>query len=312
MKKKITLVCPCFNEEENIELLVHKIDEVTLPLKERYDFEVLFIDNHSSDKTPLILKKMASERRDVKVILNARNFGHIRSPFYGITQSSGDATILMATDFQDPPELIVEFIKKWEEGFPVVMGVKKDSHETFLFFAVRKFYYNLISKISDIELVKNYTGFGLYDKKVIQILRGIKDHYPYFRGIISELGFPSAKVYFTQPLRRRGFSKNNLYTLYDMAMLGITSHSKIPLRIATFSGFIFSFLFLLISLGYLGAKLVFWEKFAFGLAPLIIGIFLVASVQLFFIGILGEYIGFIHNQLLQRPLVIEKERINFD
>ncbi len=259
-----------------------------------------------------ILKGIAGKDQNVKIIVNTRNFDHIRSPYYGLLQGKGEATVMIYADLQDPPSLIPEFIKKWEEGFKIVLGVKTQSEETFLMFAVRKFYYNLVGRLSEIELVSNFTGFGLYDQKIIQILREINDPYPYFRGLICDLGFESAKIEYVQKRRKRGITKNNFYILYDMAMLGITNHSKIPLRLAAMLGFLMSGISLCIGIGYLVAKLIFWERFEAGMAPVLVGLYFLASVLLFFIGILGEYIGAIHTQILKRPLVIEKERINFD
>ena len=308
--KLISVVTPCYNEEENVEAIYKQLKEVFMKLPE-YSYEHIFIDNASSDQTVSILKSLAKKDKNIKIIVNARNFGHIRSPYYGILQANGEAVISIVADLQDPPELIFEFIKKWEDGYKVVIGIKKESEESPFFFAIRNLYYNLIGKISEIPLVKNYTGFGLYDKFVIETLRKIDDPYPYFRGLICDLGFERAEIKYVQPVRKRGFTKNNLYTLYDIAMLGITNHSKIPLRLATFLGFILAILSLIIAGIYFIYKLIMWENFAAGTAPLVIGLFFFTSVQLFFIGIIGEYIGAIHTQVLKRPLVVEKERINF-
>jgi glycosyltransferase involved in cell wall biosynthesis len=308
--KMLSVVTPCYNEEGNIELLYQKVKEVMSTLK-NYSYEHIFIDNASQDKTVEILKEIAVTDKNVKIIVNARNFGHIRSPYYALLQASGDAVISVVADLQDPPELIPEFVKKWEEGYKIAIGVKANSEESPIFFAVRKMYYNLIGKLSEIELVKNFTGFGLYDKKVIEILREINDPYPYFRGLICDIGFDRAEIKYIQPSRKRGFTKNNLYTLYDIAMLGITNHSKVPLRLATMLGFGLAVVSLLIALGYFIYKLIFWKSFNLGTAPLVIGLFFFSSVQLFFLGILGEYIGSIYTQVLKRPLVVEKERINF-
>jgi glycosyltransferase involved in cell wall biosynthesis len=307
---RVTVVSPCYNEEGNVEELFQRVEAVFASLP-GYQFDYIFIDNASKDRTVEVLKAMAKNDQRVKIIVNSRNFGHIRSPYYGLLQGTGEAVIYLASDLQDPPELIPDFIKKWEEGYKVVWAVKAQSHETPLMFLTRKLYYEMISKLSEIELVKNATGFGLYDQRVIEILREIDDPYPYARGLISEIGFEVAKIPFVQPRRKRGITKNNFYTLYDIAMLGITNHSKVPLRLATMAGFCLSFLSLLVAMGYLVAKLIFWETFTLGLAPLIIGIFFFSSVQLFFIGILGEYIGSIYTQVLKRPLVVEKERVNF-
>lgn len=311
--KKISLVSSCYNEEENIELLYTKVKEQTDAFRDKYEFEYILIDNCSTDGTEKKLRELASKDECVKIILNARNFGHIRSPYYGITQAQGDAIIYLASDLQDPPELIKDFIEKWEEGFKIVLGKKTKSEESFPLFLIRSIYYELISRIADDDtnLVKNCTGFGLYDKKVIDIIKEIDDPYPYLRGLICEVGFEKAFVEFKQPLRKNGITKNNFYTLYDNAMAGIVKHSKVPLRLMTFLGFGFSFLSLTVAVLYLILKLVFWDKFGFGLAPLIISIFFLASVQLFCMGVLGEYIGAIYTRVNKKPVVVEKERINF-
>lgn len=309
--KLISIVTPCYNEEENVEELYTQIKEVFATLPE-YRYEHIFIDNASSDKTVSLLKTLAEKDPNVKIIVNARNFGHIRSPYYGMLQAKGDAVVLMASDLQDPPQLIFDFIKKWEEGFKVVVGVKPTSKETFIMSAIRKAYYHFIARIADINVIKNFTGFGLYDRKVIDILHQLDDVYPYFRGVISEIGFPIAEVPFHKPPRKRGITKNNFFTLYDMAILGITNHSKIPIRLATMGGFLLSGMSLVIAVIFLFLKLVLWNHFPMGIAPVLIGIFFFASIQLFFIGILGEYILSIHTQVLKRPLVVELERINFE
>lgn len=308
--KTISIVTPCFNEEENVLELYTQVKAVFAEMPD-YTYEHIFIDNASKDNTVAILKDIAKNDPNAKVIVNSRNFGHIRSPYHALLQAQGDAAILLVADLQDPPDMIKDFIAKWEEGYKVVLGVKSQSHESPAMFAIRKMYYNFINRVSEIELTKNNTGFGLYDKKIIEILREVNDPYPYFRGLISDIGFESYKIEYVQPVRKRGITKNNFYTLYDIAMLGITNHSKIPLRLAAMLGFFMSALSLLVAFGYLFAKLIFWNYFSLGTAPLIIGLFLFSSVQLFFIGIIGEYIGSIHTQVLKRPLVVEKERINF-
>jgi glycosyltransferase involved in cell wall biosynthesis len=308
--KRISVVTPCYNEEENVEEIYRQIKAVCAKLP-AYDYEHVFIDNASSDNTVALLKKIAEQDKHVKIIVNARNFGHIRSPFYGMLQATGDAVVLIAADLQDPPELIKDFVQQWEAGFKVVVGVKPASHEAFPMAAIRRAYYDLITKIADMRLIKNFTGFGLYDRSVVDVLSKIDDAYPYFRGLISEIGFPVAQVPFTQPTRARGITKNNFYTLYDMALLGITTHSKLPIRVATMGGFILSVLSLLTATIVLGLKLAFWNHFAMGVAPILIGMFFLAAIQLFFIGILGEYVLSIHTQTLKRPLVVESERVNF-
>jgi len=307
----ISIVTPCFNEEDNVEDVYRRVREIVTSLT-GYQYEHIFIDNASTDKTVAILKAIARDDHNVKIIVNSRNFGYIRSPYYGLLQAHGDAVIYLVADLQDPPEMVRDFIRKWEEGYKIVLGVKTRSEESAVMFAIRKMFYSFIGKVSEIKLTKNNTGFGLYDKRIIEILREINDPYPYFRGLISEIGFDTAIVEYTQPERKRGITKSNFYKLYDLAMLGITNHSKVPLRVATMLGFLLSALSLLVALGYLIAKLVLWNWFSMGMAPLVIGLFFFASVQLFFIGIIGEYVGSIHTQVLKRPLVIERERVNFD
>jgi len=245
--------------------------------------------------------------------VNTRNFGHVRSPYYAFLQASGDAVMSCVADLQDPPELIPQFVKKWEEGYKVVIGVKRGSKESWLMSRTRKLYYGLVTRLSsDVELVHNFTGFGLYDREVIEQFRSTDEQYPYFRGLVCDFGYERAEIDYLQPARTRGRTKNDFFSLYYIAMLGITNHSKVPLRIATMAGFAISMLSLLVALGYLIAKLMFWNELQLGTAPLLMGIYFFGAVQLFFIGILGEYIGAIHTQVHKRPLVVEKERINFD
>ena len=309
-QKKLSIVSGCFNEAGNVEELVARAAKVMATLSQ-YDYEQIIIDNASTDGTQEILRKLAAGNPRLKVILNARNFGHIRSPYHGMMQGVGDAVIYMASDLQEPPELISDFVKKWEEGAKAVVGIKDSSDESPLFFAVRRLYYRLVEGLADTKTIQNFTGFGLYDRVIMEYCRGLKDPYPYFRGLIAEVGLPVERVSYHQPLRTRGFTKNNLYTLYDIAMLGITNFSKVPLRLAAMLGFATALLCLLVAVAYLAYKILFWNNFPVGTAPLVIGLFFFASVQLFFIGILGEYIGAIHTQVLKRPLVVEKERINF-
>lgn len=309
--KLISIVTACYNEEENIIEIYRQVKDVFSGL-EGYSYEHIFIDNASGDNTVSILKDIARKDKNVKIIVNARNFGHIRSPYYGLFQARGDAMVLIAADLQDPPFLIKDFIKKWEEGFKIVIGIKSKSEENPIAFVIRKIYYNLIKKFSEIEQIENFTGFGLYDRKFIDTLKQLDEYYPYFRGIITEIGFEIAEIEFIQPKRKKGKSKNSFYALYDMAMLGFVSYSKVPLRIAIFIGFILSILNLLVAFFYFIYKIIFWKSFQLGIAPLVIGIFFFFSVQLIFIGIIGEYIGAIYTQIKKRPLVVEKERINFD
>ena len=309
--KKISIVTACYNEEENVEALYREVKSIMEKSLKNYSYEHLFIDNCSSDKTVDILRKIAKEDKNVKVIVNSRNFGHVRSPVHGLLQADGDAIISLVADFQDPPEMIVDLVTKWEEGNDTVLAIKKNSKENRILFKLRTWYYNLLSRLSEVKIYKNFTGFGLYSKKVMNEIRKIPDPYPFFRGIIAEVGYKVAQIEYNQPIRRKGFSKNRLYTLYDMAILGIICNSKIPLRFAVFMGAISSFLSAMIGFGYFIAKILFWDQIILGIAPLIITASFMFSILLFFIGVIGEYIGAIYTQVLNRPLVHEKERINF-
>ncbi|MBI5839246.1 MAG: glycosyltransferase family 2 protein [Chloroflexi bacterium] len=308
-KKTISIITPCFNEEDNIQEIYDRIKQVMEGFD--YNYEHIVIDNASTDRTVELLRRLAAQDKRVKVIINTRNFGHIRSPYYALLQASGDAVIGIASDLQDPPEKIPEFIHKWEEGYKVVIGVKTHSQESGLFYFLRSLYYRVLRNLSDVHLIDNFTGFGLYDQRVVEILRSFNDPYPYFRGLIADIGYDIAEIEFTQPLRKRGISKNNFYTLYDLAMLGIVSYTKIPLRLATMLGFLSAAVSFLVGLVYLVYKLIDWQNFSLGLAPVVIGLFFLGSVQLLFLGIVGEYIGSIYTLAVRRPLVIEKERINF-
>jgi glycosyltransferase involved in cell wall biosynthesis len=308
-KKLISIVTPCYNEQDNIEELYRRIAAVMAV--QPYEYEHICIDNCSTDSTVKKIKVLAATDKRLKLIVNSRNFGHIRSPFYGILQASGDACVLIASDLQDPPEIIEEFIQKWEQGYKTVLAVKPTSEESSAMFGLRKLYYRIITKISEVPLIQNATGAGMFDRKIIDILRTVQDPYPYFRGLLSEIGFPIAVVPFNQPRRQHGITKNNFYSLYDIAMLGITNHSKIPLRLMAMSGFLLAILSLLVALLFFVAKLLYWDSFQLGTAPILIGIFFFGAIQAFFIGILGEYIASIHTQVRKMPLVIEFERINF-
>ena len=309
--KTITVITPCYNEEGNVRELYERVRAAIIAAGD-YRYEHIFIDNASRDNTLGQLKTIATQDKNVKVIRNTRNFGHVRSPMHALYQSSGDAVIFIVADLQDPPEMIVDLIRRWEEGYAVVIGIKAESDEHRLMFWTRKRYYKLVDRLSGIETVQNFTGFGLYDRKVVEIVKQFDDPYPYFRGMISEIGMPHFEIPYHQPQRKRGFTKNNLYSLYDLAMLGITNLSKVPLRMVTFAGFVCSFLCVLLSLAYLIYKLIFWNRFSAGIAPLVIGVFFFMSLQMIFIGILGEYIGTIHTLVQRRPLVIEQERVNFE
>lgn len=310
VRKLISIVTPCYNEEANVDELYARIAAVmaTLP----YDYEHICIDNCSTDSTVAKLKEIAASDKRLKIIVNARNFGHIRSPYHAILQSRGDACVLIASDLQDPPEMIAEFVEKWEQGFKTVLAIKPESDESSLMFGLRKAYYRLVTRISEVKLIPNATGAGLFDRQVVDILRSIKDPYPYFRGLLCEIGFPIATVPFRQPRRQRGVTKNNFYTLYDIGMLGIINHSKVPLRLMAIGGFLVAILSLLIAGLFLLAKLLFWNSFQIGLAPVLIGVFFFGGIQAFFIGFVGEYIGSIHTQVRDMPLVVEMERVNFD
>lgn len=312
MKKLISVMTPCYNEEDNIEDLYSQVKTIFENQLSGYDYEHVFIDNCSKDRTVDILKMLARKDPKVKIIVNARNFGFVRSSYYGLIQPDGDAVIFLMADLQDPPSLIVDFVTKWEEGYKVVQGVRKNSRESFVLFKVKKLYYYVLSRISDVELTRDSTGFGLYDKCVIQSLRKIDDPYPYFKGLISELGFEIAEVEYVSAARKRGVSSANFFMLYDFALLGITSHSRVPIRVATMAGFVMAILSLFVAIAYLVAKLINPNFLPIGIASLHITLFFFSSVQLFFIGLIGEYIGLIHLRSLKRPLVVERERVNFD
>lgn len=311
-KKLISILIPTYNEEENVELMYQSlINLYNKQLKNKYNIEIIFIDNYSIDRTREKIEKLCHKDKRVKAIFNARNFGQIRSPFYGLLQTNGNCAIIIPADFQDPPEKIIDFIKEWENGYKIVIGKKIKSKENFLMFLIRSIYYNLMKKISETEQIKHFTGFGLYDKEFIKVLRKLEDPFPYLRGIVSELGFKRKEIEYVQQKRRAGKTKNNWFSLYDVAMLGITSYSKIVLRLATFIGFIIAGISLLIALYYLIMKLIFWDRYPLGTAPIIISIYFLGAVQLFFIGLLGEYILNINIRIMKRPLVIEERRINF-
>lgn len=311
-KKLISVVTPCYNEQDNVEFLYTEVKEIFDGL-ENYEYEHIFIDNDSQDKTLSLLENMARKDLRVKIIVNARNFGFVRSLYHGLLQGTGDAVVLIFADLQDPPALIIDFLQRWEQGYQVVKGIKISSQENPLVYSIRRFYYYLVSVLAEeVELTSNFTGFGLYDKQVIEALRLIDDPYPYLKGLISEVGFKSAKIEYHQKVRKRGKSSFNFYRMYDLAMLGITTYSNFPLRLATIIGFALSLLSFLVGLVTLILKLLFWNLFPIGIAAIIIGLFLFSSVQLFFIGILGEYIGLINRRSLKRPLVVERKRVNFD
>jgi glycosyltransferase involved in cell wall biosynthesis len=307
--KKISIVSPTFNEEGNVELLYQRINDVMAV--QNLDYEIIFIDNASTDNTVGILRRLASRDKRVKLIINATNFGHIRSPYYGLLQTNSDASVLIASDLQDPPELLGSLIEEWERGAPIVLAVKSTSDESWPWRMFRRVFYKVMSKLAQAPLVRNATGAGLFDKKVIDQLKVLEDPYPYFRGLVTELGFPVATVEFHQPLRHSGKTKNNWITLYDIAILGLTTHGGAAIRLISLFGFLVAILSFLASLVYFVAKLLFWESFELGLAPLILGVFFFGSVQVFLLGILGEYLSSIQRRIRKLPLVIEAERVNF-
>lgn len=309
--KTISIVTPCFNEEENVEELYERTRAVIASLGQ-YRYEHIFIDNASTDRTVAVLKRLAAADSNVKILVNARNVGHIRSPMYALRQATGDCTVMMAADLQDPPEMVRHLVREWENGYFAVVGVKRSSEENALMFWVRKRYYRLMRRLSCVETFENFTGFGLYDRRVVDLIKAMDDPYPYFRGMIAEIGLPHKKILYDQPSRKRGITANNFYTLYDIGMLGIINYSKVPLRLAVFAGFAGAAGSFLAGLGYLVYKLLFWNRFSVGMAPLVIGIFLLGSIQLVFMGVVGEYVGAIYTQVQHRPLAVELERVNFE
>lgn len=309
--KTISIVTPCYNEQDNVEELYRQVRDVMTSVG-RYSYEHIFIDNCSQDETVPILRRLAAVDPNVKIIINARNFGHIRSPMHALLQARGDAVLLIVADLQDPTSLIPTFIEAWEAGSYMVLGIKRSSEENSLMFFLRKQYYRVAERLSSIESFQNFTGFGLYDRKVLEFVRSFGDPYPYFRGMLAEIGLPYRKIYYDQPRRKFGITKNNWYTLYDIGMLGIINHSKVPLRLATFVGFAGAAVSFLVAMVYLVLKLLFWNTFGFGLAPMLVGIFFLASIQMLFLGVIGEYIGAIYTQVQNRPYAVELDRINFE
>lgn len=312
MKKKITVMTPCFNEEGNVEEVYKQVKAEFLSLSEKYDYEHLFIDNCSTDRTKDILRKIAEQDKNVKCIFNAANFGAIRSPYYGLCHSTGDAVIYIVADLQEPPALIPKMLENWEQGSKIVACVNDKRKENPILFQLRKLFYKLLNVMSETPLIENYNGFGLYDKSFVSILRTINDPYPYLRGLVAEYGNNISIINFIKPKRLRGKSSYNFYRLYDFAMVGFVNYSKVPLRLACFTGFIVGCLSLIVAFVYFIYKLLYWDSFQLGSAPLVVGLFFIASVQLFFLGVVGEYVGSILTQVKNRPLVIEEERINFD
>ena len=310
--KKISIVTACYNEEENVIELINRVRKVMEFHSTKYDYEHIFIDNASEDTTVELLKSEANRDGRIKIIVNSRNFGHVRSPSYALLQAEGDAIISLVADLQDPPEMITDFLEKWEDGNDIVIAVKIKTEETGFMSIVRSVYYSVLHKLSEVRTFKNFTGFGLFDKKVILALRQMSDPYPFFRGMLAEVGYKVYELPYNQPGRVRGITKNNFYSLYDMGVLGIISNSKIPLRLAIFIGAISATLSFLVGLVYLVLKLIYWNEMSIGIAPLMIIVSFMLSILLFFLGLIGEYVGAIYTQVLNRPLVFVKERVNFD
>lgn len=308
---KISVMIPCYNEIENVRPMSEAIVSLFENQLSDYEYELLFIDNNSTDGTREELRQICANNNKIRAILNAKNFGQFNSPYYAMLQTTGDCTISLCCDFQDPVELIPEFVKKWEEGFRIVVGVKSSSKENCVVYLLRTIYYKLIKKFSDVEQIEHFTGFGLYDKSFIEVLRKLKDPTPFLRGIVAELGYKVTQIEYEQQKRRAGKTHNNWYSLYDAAMLSFTSYTKIGLRIATFMGIGCSIMSAGLAVVYLILKLVYWNRFTAGMAPILIGMFFLGAVQLFFIGFIGEYVLSINQRVMNRPLVIEEERINF-
>ena len=310
--KKISIMVPCYNEEENVIPISEALVDMFAKDLPQYDYEILFIDNDSTDSTRVKLRAICEKNHKIKAIFNAKNFGQFNSPYYGILQTTGDCTIPVCADFQDPIELIPKLVAKWEEGFKIVCAVKTKSKENPIMYFLRSCYYKLIKKMSSVEQIEQFTGFGLYDKSFVQVLRDLKDPIPFIRGIVGELGFKRTEIEYTQPQRRAGKTHNNFYTLYDAAMLSFTSYTKIGLRLATFVGAFSGFASVIIAIVYFIMKLMYWDRFRAGMVPLILLVCFIGSLQLLFIGLMGEYILSMNKRLMNRPLVVEEERINFD
>ena len=311
MKKLISVLIPCYNEVENVQPISEAIVNEFVTKLPQYDYEIVFIDNFSTDGTRKKIEQICKINPKIKAIFNAKNFGQFNSPYYGMCQTHGDCTIAMCCDFQDPVELIPRFVAEWEKGYKIVSAIKTQSEENKIVRFLRTCYYKAIKKMSSVEHIEHFTGTGLYDKSFIDVLRELDDPMPFLRGIVAELGPLRKDIEYTQAKRRAGKTHNNWYTLYDAAMLSFTSYTKVGLRIATITGFLFSLLTMLMAIIYLCAKLIWWEAFPMGTAPMLIGMFFIGSVQLFFIGLVGEYVLNINARVMHRPLVVEEKRINF-
>ena len=311
-RKKVSILIPCFNEEENVVPMSNAVVEMFEKQLPQYDYELLFIDNDSRDNTRPLLRQICKQNPKVKAIFNAKNFGQFNSPYYGILQTSGDCVISMVCDFQDPLELIPQYLEAWEEGYKIVIGVKSKTKEGLIMRGCRTLYYKLLHKMSQVDIIEHFTGSGLYDRDFVEVLRDLKDPTPFLRGIVAELGYRRKEIPYEQPKRRAGKTHNNFFTLYDAAMLSFTSYTKTGLRLATFLGMLLAFGSFMVGMVYLILKLCYWDRFDAGTAPLLIGIFFIGSILLFFMGLMGEYIISINQRVMNRPLVIEEERINFD
>ena len=312
MKKKISVVIPTYNEEGNVKPLAESIVAVMETELPEYRYEILFIDNHSKDRTRMYLRELCAKNKNIKAIFNVRNFGQLRSPVYGLKQATGDCVIRMCADFQDPVDMIPKYVKAWEEGYKIVIGIKTSSKENKIMYALRSFYYKTIKRLSDVEQIEHFTGSGLYDRDFIEVLRNLDDPTPFLRGIVAELGYKRKEIPYEQPKRRAGKTHNNFYRLYDAAMLSVTSYTKAGLRLATFVGAISAFLSMVVAIVYLVMKLIWWDRFPAGMAPMLIGMLFLGSVQIFFIGMVGEYVLSINQRVMHRPLVVEEERLNFE
>ena len=309
--KKISIMIPCYNEEENVVPISRAVVDILQNELPAYDYELLFIDNCSTDRTRDLLRMICSENPKIKAILNARNFGQFNSPYHGMCQTTGDCTITMCCDFQDPVEMIPQFVAEWEKGYKIVSGIKTSSKENGFIYFLRTIYYKLIRKMSDVEMIEHFTGFGLYDQSFIKLLEDLDDPIPFIRGIVAEFGYKRTEIAYEQPRRSAGKTHNNWYSLYDAAMLSVTSYTKVTLRLATFGGFFCSGISFLIGMIYFILKLINWQEFQAGVAPMVIGMCFIGSVQMFFIGLLGEYVMNVNTRVMHRPLVVEEERINF-
>ena len=309
--KKISVLIPCYNEEENVVPISEAVIKTLTKDLPEYDYELVFIDNDSQDRTRSLIRQLCNENPKIKAIFNARNFGQFNSPYYGMLQITGDCVIEMVADFQDPVELIPQYVHEWEKGYKIVIGIKTSSKENRLMYWLRGCYYKMMKKLSDVEQIEQFTGSGLYDRDFIEVLRNLDDPTPFLRGIVAELGFKIKQIPYEQPKRRAGETKNHFYQLYDAAMLSITSYTKAGLRLATIFGSICSLISMEVAVVYLVMKLMYWDRFPAGMAPVLIGMCFLGSVQIFFIGLMGEYILSINARVMKRPLVIEEERLNF-